>query len=407
MAFTFFFRDQHTLELIAQYVIPDLKRHMYINIWDAGCAMGPEPYSLAITLRENMGPFLFRNVRIYATDIDERGDFGTTIQQGIYPESRIKRIPAELLQRYFTLLDDVSPLQGGTDGWDMRRRRRSAKVVHAKGQPGQAEREDISIPPPLADEQGMQEGNGRRTATVRYYQISEEMRKAVIFQQHDLLSLEPIRGGFGLILCKNVLLHFTPQERVAVIKMFHEALAPDGYLVTEQTQKLPQELSSLFYRVTSAGQVFQKQPVVSLSNHLSRAKSGVEHAKTKSGWGTLEADGIEIKTDWAFTGASKYTWLNIELKGQRIGKVRVDISGDVLKIYSLTIFPEFQGHGYARKVITLFQTDWRLERPNSPQSYKAIVADRVRYTAKGFWEKLGFVDDNHGNYVWPNIMAGH
>ena len=40
MAFTYFFRDQQTLDLIAQHVIPELKRHMYINIWDAGCAMG-------------------------------------------------------------------------------------------------------------------------------------------------------------------------------------------------------------------------------------------------------------------------------------------------------------------------------------------------------------------------------
>ncbi len=41
MAFTYFFRDRQTLELIARHILPDLKRRRYINIWDAGCAMGP------------------------------------------------------------------------------------------------------------------------------------------------------------------------------------------------------------------------------------------------------------------------------------------------------------------------------------------------------------------------------
>ena len=97
MAFTFFFRDKQTLDLIVEHVLPDLKRHMYINIWDAGCAMGPEPYSLAIMLRENMGPFLFRNVHIYATDIDDSDEFGQIMARGIYPEERVKRIPPHLL----------------------------------------------------------------------------------------------------------------------------------------------------------------------------------------------------------------------------------------------------------------------------------------------------------------------
>ncbi|MBW2018210.1 MAG: chemotaxis protein CheR, partial [Deltaproteobacteria bacterium] len=61
MAFTYFFRDLQTLECIRDYVLPFLRSRRYIRIWDAGCAMGPEPYSLAIIFRENMGA-TFRNV---------------------------------------------------------------------------------------------------------------------------------------------------------------------------------------------------------------------------------------------------------------------------------------------------------------------------------------------------------
>jgi len=39
MAFTYFFRDQQTLDLIAQHVVPDLKRRRYINVWEADQAV--------------------------------------------------------------------------------------------------------------------------------------------------------------------------------------------------------------------------------------------------------------------------------------------------------------------------------------------------------------------------------
>ena len=52
MAFTYFFRDLQTLEVIRDYALPYLRSKQHINIWDAGCAMGQEPYSLSMVLRE-------------------------------------------------------------------------------------------------------------------------------------------------------------------------------------------------------------------------------------------------------------------------------------------------------------------------------------------------------------------
>lgn len=199
MAFTYFFRDRQTLELIARHIIPDLKARRYINTWDAGCAMGPEPYSLAITFRENMGHFLFRNVRIYATDIDKSSLFGAIIDRGVYAEKEIKRIPPEILGRYFSPDDEAG-----------------------------------------------------------YFKISEEIRKTVIFQRHDLLSLKPIREELGLIICKNVLLHFKETERIDIIKMFHAALGNGGFFVTEQTQKMPRQVAGLFEPMVSNAQLFRK-----------------------------------------------------------------------------------------------------------------------------------------------------
>jgi len=198
MAFTFFFRDKQTLDLIQEHVVPVMKSRRFIRIWDAGCANGPEPYSLAILIREKMGQFLFRNVNILASDLN--GNFGKIISEGTYSKEEVGRIPENILNTYF------SPVQNKSD----------------------------------------------------YFIISNEIRKSVEFINHDLLSFDPPRNEFCLIICKNVLLHFKPEDQVKVIQIFHKSLEQGGYFVTEQTQKMPDELSSKFERVVSNAQLFRK-----------------------------------------------------------------------------------------------------------------------------------------------------
>jgi chemotaxis protein methyltransferase CheR len=199
MAFTFFFRDKLVLDMIVEHALPVLKTRNYIHIWDAGCAMGPEPFTLSIMLRENMGKFLFRNVRIHATDIDEN-DFGKIIQGGTYPEDQIKSVPPDIREKYFTPIAETGELK-----------------------------------------------------------LSDEIRGAVTFQRHDLLSLVPIRTSLGLIMCKNVLLHFNEEQRVQVLKMFYSVLDDNGFLAMEQTQKMPSELSGMFEPVVFNAQLFRKK----------------------------------------------------------------------------------------------------------------------------------------------------
>lgn len=202
MAFTFFFRDLHVLELIVRHVVPSFAGRTFVRIWDAGCAMGQEAYTLAILLAEHMGYFAFQNIRIHATDIDESGDFGRIVREGVYRREDLERVPAELVRKYFE---------------------------------------------PAAQSECLR--------------VVERLRARVVFERHDLLSLEPIGHGFSLILCKNVLLHFSPEQQLRVIRMFHRALTPGGYFATEQTQKLPPELAPLFRQVVSDGQLFSKVEV--------------------------------------------------------------------------------------------------------------------------------------------------
>lgn len=199
MAFTFFFRDIQILDLVVQHVVPAAMGKSRIKVWDAGCAMGPELYSLAILFAEHMGRFAFKNLMIYATDIDEQDTFGTIVKNGVYPEDELKRVPEDIFKKYFK----------------------------PNGTPG-------------------------------FFQVIDSIRERVVFQKHDLLSLTPIGNDFSLVLCKNVLLHFQPEERVKVISMFHGILSPNGYFATEQTQKMPSEIAPLFEQVANNGQIFRK-----------------------------------------------------------------------------------------------------------------------------------------------------
>jgi chemotaxis protein methyltransferase CheR len=197
MAFTFFFRDSQSLEIAVDRIVPDLIGHSRIYIWDAGCAHGPETYTLAIMLRERMSEMMFRNVIIYASDIDE--GFEDQVNNGIYPEQEIKRISDDLRHKYFRINDSQTS-----------------------------------------------------------YSVIDELRSSIRFFKHDLLSLKPLRNDFSLIVCKNVLLHFSDGQRNDVIDMFHRSLSPKGALVMENTQKMPYKFHNMFHPLVSYSQIYKK-----------------------------------------------------------------------------------------------------------------------------------------------------
>jgi chemotaxis protein methyltransferase CheR len=199
MAFTFFMRDQPTLEHAANHMIPFASGRSRIKIWDAGCALGQETYTIAMIFAEKMNQFGFKNLRIDATDYDSDNNFGDIVTTAVYQSEELQRTPPELLEKYF----------------------------EPAGMPG-------------------------------HLRVVEHLRSRVNFQYHDLLSLKPVGFDYCLIVCKNVMLHFQYPERVEVFRMFHQALAPGGYLANENTQKLPVEVAHLFTQVVPDAQLYKK-----------------------------------------------------------------------------------------------------------------------------------------------------
>ena len=199
MAFSFFFRDPSVIDYAAEYLVRFASGRMKVKVWDAGCAMGQETYTLAIALADKMGQFAFRNLKIDATDYDSANHFGDAVEKAEYHFNELKRIPEDALRKYFE----------------------------------------------PADEQN-------------FFRVISKLREQVFFRYHDLLSFEPVGMAYSLIVCKNVLLHFSYEQRIKVIKMFHRALLPGGFMTTEQTQKIPKEVEHLFKLVVHDSQLFMK-----------------------------------------------------------------------------------------------------------------------------------------------------
>ena len=177
---TEFFRDDDLFTALRQQVIPDLiaqarERGNELRIWSAGCATGEEAYSLAILVAEALGDEIERfNVQIFATDLDE--DAVAFARRGIYPHASVASLPADLLNRYFVKLD-------GT------------------------------------------------------YQVTKQLRRQIIFGQHDLGHRPPF-PHMDLVLCRNVLIYFTPELQRRALQLFSFALRNGGYLALGKAETI-------------------------------------------------------------------------------------------------------------------------------------------------------------------------
>jgi GNAT superfamily N-acetyltransferase len=81
--------------------------------------------------------------------------------------------------------------------------------------------------------------------------------------------------------------------------------------------------------------------------------------------------------------------IDIDLPNARIGNVRCHFTGDTAIVYSIQIFPEFQRNGYGKSAINMLKN-----------RFAVIIADRVRFTAREFWEKMGFKGRPDGNWEY-------
>lgn len=181
-----FFRDPLTFEFLGERLLPAIiqekirNQESSLRIWSAGCAMGEEPYSLAILLKEILlKTGMKMNIHLFATDIDA-GALAAAVK-GIYAQESIENVKFQHFCRYF-------------------------------------------IP----------EGES--------FRLREEIKEQVSFSLYDMLDKKhrvppvSIFGGFDLVLCRNLLIYFNTEYQGTIIARLHQALAQNGCLVLGEVE---------------------------------------------------------------------------------------------------------------------------------------------------------------------------
>jgi chemotaxis protein methyltransferase CheR len=80
------------------------------------------------------------------------------------------------------------------------------------------------------------------------YRVIEKLRKKITFRSQNLLT-DPFEGELDLIVCRNVVIYFTPEIKDQLYRRFHDALRPGGVLFVGGTEVMSKAGSQGFEMV--------------------------------------------------------------------------------------------------------------------------------------------------------------
>lgn len=202
---TYFFRNNEHWRALKEFVLPQILdsrsgNDRSITIWSAGCSTGEEPYSIAITLRENLPFFETWNIKIIGTDINQESI--EKAKEGIYTKNSFRGVDDYLIEKYFT-----------------------------------KEKEQ--------------------------YRIEERIRQMVEFEVVNLISkndFPPKYRGFDIIFCRNVLMYFRQEGYREIVDRFAGCLTDGGFLFLGHAEG-GMVANTIFENIHSCNTfIFQKRP---------------------------------------------------------------------------------------------------------------------------------------------------
>jgi chemotaxis protein methyltransferase CheR len=202
---THFFRNQPQFEALAATILPEIieqrRSQRRLRIWSAACATGEEPYSIAILLDRLLPTPAEWEISILATDIDHQAL--ERAQHGLYGAWSFRQVDEELRTRYFT-----------------------------------------------------QQG--------RFYELAPTIRRRVTFAPLNLVeatypSLLNNTAQMDLILCRNVLIYFSPRTTRGVVDRLYLALRAGGWLLVGHAEP-SQEIFARYATINLPATVAYRRP---------------------------------------------------------------------------------------------------------------------------------------------------
>ena len=177
---TSFFRYPGVYEALEKKILPEVQERKFwesprtLRIWSAGCSTGEEPYSIAITLCDSLKFAEAWEIEILATDISHRAL--RHAERGAYSKRSLQDVSLRQVETYFT-------------------------------------------------------------ATKQGFQVRPRIRKMVSFAQMNLVESVYV-GKLDCIFCMNVLMYFSEERRLSILRRFYDALEPGGYFLLGHAETL-------------------------------------------------------------------------------------------------------------------------------------------------------------------------
>lgn len=318
---TNFFRDADAFEQLQKDIMPGLIGQAEgapegLRVWVPGCSSGEEAYSLALLLCEQAAQAPHAaSIHLFATDIDEAA-IGVA-RLGTYPGAIEADVSATRLRRYF-------------------------------------------------DKEG------------HHFRIRKEVREKVMFASHDILR-DPPFSKLDLISCRNLLIYLNREVHADILRMFHFALKPGGYLFLGSSESAD-TASHLFTLVDKKNRIFRANLVTRPPRYVHGLPLGSGQARTQSGSGTQVQPGKP-----AVTIADLHRRL---AEHYAPPSVLVDRDGNIAHIYGHAgRFLRYAGGTPTHELLNVIDPELRLELRTAmfqaARTGKSVEARRVHVQREG------------------------
>jgi chemotaxis protein methyltransferase CheR len=181
---TFFLREKEHYDFMKDTALPHFektKKDHKISIWSAACSSGEEPYTNVMAVLEYFaGKAAAWNVEVLATDISER--VMSKAKEAIYHQDSMKNLPDIWKRKYFIKQENDC------------------------------------------------------------FKVSPEVTKRVTFKTFNLMEPVPFRTyPYDIIFCRNVMIYFEHDTKIAVVKRLYDALVPGGYLFIGHAESITRD----------------------------------------------------------------------------------------------------------------------------------------------------------------------
>lgn len=177
---TSFFRYPAVFEALEKRILPEVQERKFwenprtLRIWSAGCSTGEEPYSIAMTVLDALKFAEAWEIEILATDVSRRAL--RHAERGVYSKRTLQGVLPYRVENCFT-------------------------------------------------------------ATKHGHQVKPRIRRMISFAQMNLVESVYV-GKLDCIFCMNVLMYFSEERRLGILRRFYDALEPGGYFLLGHAETL-------------------------------------------------------------------------------------------------------------------------------------------------------------------------